>query len=78
MQKVTLVTAKRTLSELVRRAELGETIGITRYGNLIALISPFETRTDLDKLFEGMERIRRRAKPLPGGSLLELIREGRL
>jgi hypothetical protein len=42
------------------------------------LIGPAEARADLDKLFEGMERIRRRAKPLRGASLKALIEKGRM
>jgi prevent-host-death family protein len=34
---------RQKFSELVRRAGRGETIGITRYGKLVALIGPVET-----------------------------------
>ena len=78
MRTIGLYAARQKLSELVRRAELGETVGITRYGKLVALIGPAEARADLDKLFEGMERIRRRAKPLRGASLKALIEKGRM
>ena len=33
--------------------------------------------TDINKIFEGMERIRKRAKPLRGVTIKELIEEGR-
>jgi prevent-host-death family protein len=72
-----LLAARRKLSELVRCAERGESIGITRYGKLVALLGPAEALSDLDKLFEGMERIRRRAKPLRG-TLKSLIKRGRM
>jgi prevent-host-death family protein len=78
MRMIGLHEAIRRFSELVRRAERGETIGITRYGKLVALIGPVEARTDINALFEGMERLRRRAKPLRRTSLKALIEEGRM
>jgi len=77
MRKIGLFEAKQKLSELVERAVRGERIGITRRGKLAAVIGPAETDIDLDKLFEGMEKIRRRAKPLRGTSIKDLIEEGR-
>jgi prevent-host-death family protein len=76
MRKVGLVEAKRKLSELVQRAERGERIGIARHGKLVAVIGPIEADTDLDKLFEGMEKVRRNAKPFSGVSIKDLIRTG--
>lgn len=78
MRKVGLFEAKQKLSELVERAVRGEKIGITRRGKLAAVIGPAGTDVDLDKLFEGMEKIRRRAKPLRGASIKDLIEEGRM
>jgi prevent-host-death family protein len=78
MRKVGLFEAKQKLSELVERAVRGEKIGITRRGKLAAVIGPAQPNADLDKLFEGMEKIRRRAKPLRGTSIKELIEEGRM
>jgi prevent-host-death family protein len=78
MRKVGLFEAKQKLSELVERAVRGERIGITRRGKLAAVIGPAQSDTDLDKLFEGMEKIRRRAKPLRGTSIKDLIEEGRM
>ena len=78
MRKVGLFEAKQKLSELVERAVRGERIGITRRGKLAAVIGPAQSDTDLDKLFEGMEKIRRRAKPLRGTSMKDLIEEGRM
>ena len=66
MRKIGLFEAKQKLSELVERAGRGEKIGITRRGKLAAVIGPARADADLDKLFEGMERIRRRAKPCVG------------
>ena len=42
MRMIGLHEAKQKFSELVRRAARGETIGITRYGKLVALIGPPE------------------------------------
>jgi prevent-host-death family protein len=42
MRMIGLHEARQKFSELVRCAERGETIGITRYGKLIALIGPVE------------------------------------
>ncbi|MBV9886092.1 MAG: type II toxin-antitoxin system prevent-host-death family antitoxin [Acidobacteria bacterium] len=78
MRKIGLFEAKQKLSELVERAGRGERIGITRRGKLAAVIGPAQTATDLDKLFEGMEKIRRRAKPLRGTTIKDLIEEGRM
>ena len=78
MRKIGLFEAKQKLSELVERAGRGEKIGITRRGKLAAVIGPVQTETDLDKLFAGMEKIRRRAKPLRGASIKDLIEEGRM
>lgn len=77
MRKFGLVEARQKLTELVERASRGEKIGITRRGKLVAVIGP-AVEVDLDKLFEGMERVRRRAKSLRGASLKELIGEGRM
>jgi prevent-host-death family protein len=78
MRKMGLFEAKQKLSELVERAGRGEKIGITRRGKLAAVIGPVQADTDLDKLFSGMERIRRRARPLRGTSIKDLIEEGRM
>ncbi|HEX4379447.1 MAG TPA: type II toxin-antitoxin system prevent-host-death family antitoxin [Candidatus Acidoferrum sp.] len=78
MRKIGLFEAKQKLSELVERAGRGEKIGITRRGKLAAVIGPAQADADLDKLFAGMEKIRRRAKPLRGATLKDLIEEGRM
>lgn len=78
MRKIGLFEAKQKLSELVERAGRGEKIGITRRGKLSAVIGPVPVDTDLNKIFEGMEKIRRRAKPLRGASIKSLIEEGRM
>lgn len=78
MRKVGLFEAKQKLSELVERASEGEEIGITRRGKLAAVIAPVRTHSDLKEVFADIERIRRRAKPLPKGmTVKDLIEEGR-
>jgi prevent-host-death family protein len=78
MRKVGLFEAKQKLSELVECAGRGEEIGITRRGKLTAVIGPAEVDDDLEKIFEGMEKIRRRAKSLRGSTIKDLIEEGRM
>ena len=79
MRKVGLFEAKQKLSELVERASRGERIGITRRGKLVAQVIPAreEEGPDLEEIFAGMERIRKRAKPLRGVTVKDLIEEGR-
>jgi prevent-host-death family protein len=72
-----LFEAKQKLSELVERAGRGERIGITKRGKLAAVIGPAREEVDLKEIFEGMERIRKRAKPLRGVTIKDLIEEGR-
>jgi prevent-host-death family protein len=80
MRKVGLFEAKQKLSELVRSASRGERIGITRRGKLEAEIVPSrKDEMDLKEVFASMERIRKRAKPLPRGvTIKDLIEEGRM
>ena len=78
MYKVGLFEAKQKLSELVERAERGERIGITRRGKLTAMMGPAEENVDLEKVFAEMDKIRKRAKPLRGVTIKDLIEEGRM
>ena len=77
MRKVGLFEAKQKLSELVARAEEGEQIGITRRGKLAAMLVPAVDKANLKQVFENVEKIRKRAKLLPGMSVHDLIEEGR-
>ena len=77
MRKVGLFEAKQKLSELVERASRGERIGITRRGKLAAEIVPAREGADINEIFDGMERIRKRAKPLRCVTIKDLIEEGR-
>jgi prevent-host-death family protein len=78
MKTIGLFEAKQKLSELVERASEGEQIGITRRGKLAAIIVPARSDVSLKEAFADIERIRRRAKPLPKGmTIKDLIEEGR-
>ena len=78
MLTIGLFEAKQKLSELVERASEGEQIGITRRGKLTAMIVPARKTVDLKEVFADIERIRKRAKPLPKGmTIKDLIEEGR-
>jgi len=74
---VGLFEAKQKLSELVERAGEGERIGITRRGKLAALIVPAHPETNLERIFEGIDQIRKRAKQHPGVSTKDMVEEGR-
>lgn len=79
MRKVGLFEAKQKLSELVERAASGERIGITRRGKLAAVMGPAGgSKVDLRKVFEEIEKIRKRAKKVSGVTAKSLIEEGRM
>lgn len=79
MRTVTLSETRRKLSELVERAGRGERIGITKRGRLVAVLSPVkEQAVDINKIFDNIDRIRKRVKPLKGVTIKELIEEGRM
>ncbi len=80
MRKVGLFEAKQKLSELVERASRGERIGITRRGKLAAEIVPAREEPEastIKEIFDNIEKIRRRAKPLRSVTTKDLIEEGR-
>ncbi|MGB2603269.1 MAG: type II toxin-antitoxin system Phd/YefM family antitoxin [Candidatus Sulfotelmatobacter sp.] len=78
MKTVGLFEAKQKLSELVERASEGEQIGITRRGKLSAILVPARKTVNLEEVFADIERIRKRAKPLPKGmTIKDMIEEGR-
>jgi prevent-host-death family protein len=80
MKTIGLFEAKQKLSELVERAGDGEQIGITRRGKLAAMLVPAreDKNLNLKEVFANIERIRKRAKPLPRGmTIKDLIEEGR-
>jgi prevent-host-death family protein len=70
--------AKQKLSELVERARKGEKIGITRRGELTAVLVPAAPETSLRAIFKDIERIRKRAKLGRSVNVRDLIEEGRV
>ena len=77
MRTVGLFEAKQKLSELVERAREGEKIGITRRGELTAVLIPAARETSLRDVFQDIETIRKRAKLSRSAEVKELIEEGR-
>jgi len=77
MRRVGLFEAKQKLSELVERARDGERIGITRRGELAAVLVPAAPETSLKDIFVDIEKIRKRAKLPRGANVKDLIEEGR-
>jgi prevent-host-death family protein len=79
MRTVGLFEAKQKLSELVERAREGERIGITRRGELAAVLIPVPGAPEatLKDIFKDIEKIRKRAKPGRGVNVRDLIEEGR-
>lgn len=75
MRKVGLFEAKQKLSELVERARHGEKIGITRRGELAAILVPPAPQVDLKEVFKDIDEVRSRVKRRV--NLRELIEEGR-
>ena len=60
--EVGLFEAKNKLAELVRRAERGEEIIITRHGTPAARLVPPLPKYDIDQALAAVERIRARRK----------------
>jgi prevent-host-death family protein len=77
MRKVGLFEAKQKLSELVERASSGEKIGITRRGKLAAFIVSARPDVTPQKIFDDIERIRKRARRTRKLNVKNLIEEGR-
>ena len=77
MRTVGLFEAKQKLSELVERAREGEKIGITRHGELTAVLVPAASETNLKDIFKDIDKIRKRAKLDRGVNVRDLIDEGR-
>jgi len=77
MRTVGLFEAKQKLSELVERARVGEKIGITRHGELTAVLVPAASETSLKDIFKDIEKIRKHAKLGRVVNVKDLIEEGR-
>ena len=68
--------AKLKFLKLITIVSAGETIGITRYGKLVAFVTPVCPTATLKEIFDDFERVRRRAS-LRGVTVESLIEEGR-
>ena len=77
MHTVGLFEAKQKLSEIVERASAGEHIGITRRGQLAAVVVPARAKIELRDVFKDIERIRKRARRSKKFKIKDLIEEGR-
>ncbi len=76
MRQIGSYEAKTHLAELLEAAEQGETIIVTRRGRPIAKIEPYRPQPmSVDAIAQEFERLRLSLKP--GGSLRDLIEEGR-
>jgi prevent-host-death family protein len=64
--RIALTEAKAQLTELVRRAEAGEDITLTRHGQDVARISPVANETVRAARHAAIDRARAMAKPTPG------------
>jgi len=78
MRTVGLFEAKQKLSELVERASEGERIGITRRGKLAAVIVSPYSKTTVDEIFYGIDKIQKRARRPKRIAVKRLIEEGRV
>lgn len=65
---ITVSEAKGRLTDLVRRAEEGEEVVLTRHGHPVARLVPVAARRSKEKLRAVLEEVQRTAKPLPGPS----------
>ena len=77
MRTIGLFEAKQKLSEIVERASEGERIGITRRGELAAILIPAHSEVSLDEVFADIERIRKNARAPRSLKIKDLIEEGR-
>jgi prevent-host-death family protein len=58
--------AKAQLTELVRRAEAGDDVVLTRHGHPAVRLVPIRTRPDKEARRAALEEILASAKPTPG------------
>jgi prevent-host-death family protein len=79
LRTFTIPEAKKKFAEIVDHASQGERIALTKEGKVVAVIGPPEKEaTDLREIFKEMEKIRKRAKKVPGVTVSSLIEEGRV
>jgi antitoxin (DNA-binding transcriptional repressor) of toxin-antitoxin stability system len=79
MRTFNLQEAKKRFSELLDRAERGERIGPTKEEKVVAILGPASReKAELKSVFRRLEKIRKRAKKIPGMTAKSLIEEGRM
>ena len=78
MRTVELSEAKRKLSKIIERASRGEQIGVTRDGELAAIIVPARREDSLKHIFAEIEQIRKRVGRRRNVRLKNLINGGRV
>jgi prevent-host-death family protein len=64
--RVTVSEAKGQLTELVRRAEAGEEVVLTRHGHAVARLVPEKPRRDKEYRRRVIEEVMASARPTPG------------
>lgn len=78
MTTVSTYEAKTHLPRLIRAAERGETVIITRHGKPVAQLGPVQDRrsAQVAEALEQIEKLRRRLPKVPLEELLASIHEG--
>lgn len=66
--QISVTEAKGQLTELVRRAEAGDDVILTRYGQATVRLVPIKSRPDARSRRALMERLRASATPTEGPS----------
>ena len=77
MIKLTITELRRKFSELVKRADGGERIAITRRGKLVAILAPPQLGHSLKEAFAVIEKIRKRSRLPRGVTIKSMIEDGR-
>ena len=63
--EVAISDAKAQLTDLVRRAESGEEIILTRHGNAVATIAPLKAKPSAEQKKQAIDAIRAAARNIP-------------
>jgi len=78
MRSFNVQEAKKRFTEILKCATRGERIGLTMEDKVVAIIGPPPPEVaELQDIFQRIEKIRKRAKRIPGLTVKSLIQEGR-
>ena len=66
--EISVTDAKAQLTELVRRAEAGDEIVLTRHGHPAVRLVPVKKRRDWNAIRAAIEELQASARPTPGPS----------